>query len=175
MKKERDKKQNILDSIFYILNSRRRGFTLIELLLSVALIALLSLLTLGSFSNARNSNDLTTTANQAVTLLRQAQSQSMAGYRNTVWGVRFGNAAGTPPATFYALFFGTYSTATAVNYYKLPVSVSFVTSTLAAGATADVIFAPVIGTATSTRIGFYVGGSSLSSTITIATSGQVSF
>ena len=65
----------------------RRGFTMIELLTAIAIIAMLSLITFGNFWNARNSNDLTTTANQAVVLLRQAQSQSMSGYQSATWGV----------------------------------------------------------------------------------------
>ncbi len=156
--------------------SSRRAFTMIELLTAVALIALLSIITLGNFWGARNTSDLSNTVGQAATLLRQAQSQAMSGAQNAAWGVRFGNAAGSSSATFYALFSGTYSTATVATYYQLPKTVLYVTSTLAAGSTTDIIFSAITGRTTSTQIGFFIPkGGNLSSTIIIATSGQVSY
>ena len=153
-----------------------RGFTLIELLITIAIIAILAVTTFGMFMGARNSTDVTDTARQIAAILRQAQQQSMNDYQGSAWGVRFSNAAGTPSTTFYALFMGSYSTSSIVGYYRLPSTVAFITSTLPASSTRDVIFSAISGMTTSTSIGVYsLGSGGISSTISIASSGLVSY
>ena len=79
---------------------------------------------------------------------------------------------------FYALFTGSYAASTTISYYALPSTVAYQTSTLAVGATLDVIFSPIIGASSvSTSIGFYMPKQStaFSSTISIASSGAVNY
>ena len=90
--------------------------------------------------------------------------------------MHFSNATATAP--FYALFTGSYSASATVGYYPLPSTVAYQTSTLATGATLDVVFSPISGAAsTSTSIGFYMPQENVafSSTISVASSGEVSY
>jgi hypothetical protein len=90
--------------------------------------------------------------------------------------VHFANTTATPP--FYALFNGSYTASTTTGYYALPSTVAYQTSTLAAGATLDVIFSPITGASSvSTSIGFYMPkeNTAFSSTISIASSGAISY
>lgn len=99
----------------------------------------------------------------------------MAQEQGVSWGVHFANATNTAP--FYAFMASsTYSTATVVGYYRLPPSISYLTSTLASGAALDVTFSPITGAASaSTSIGLFAVGQALSSTIRISSSGATSY
>ena len=159
----------------------RKGFTLLELLLTIAIIAIVSVLIFATLAGRRKNADLIATTQEAGAILRQAQSDAMAQENNAqandaAWGVHFANATATRP--FYALFSGSYAVSTTVGYYALPLAVAYITSTLPAGATLDIIFSPVTGIAsTSTNIGFYMPGQSaaFSSTISVASSGAVRY
>jgi prepilin-type N-terminal cleavage/methylation domain-containing protein len=158
------------------ISDRRHGFTLIELLISISIMIILGTVAFVNFSGVQNANNLTLTAKQMATVLRQAQTQAIQNYQGGTWGVRFANGVGTPSSSFYAFFSGAYSTATTVAYYKLPSTIAFVTSTLPASSTLDVIFTPLSGFAVSTSISVYlVGRSSVSSTISVSSSGEVSY
>jgi hypothetical protein len=91
--------------------------------------------------------------------------------------VHFSNPSGT--TSFYALFQTSYSTATVVGgLYRLPPTVAFTTSTIASGATLDVIFSSLTGiSSVSTSIGLYMPkqNTAFSSTISIASSGTVTY
>jgi hypothetical protein len=91
--------------------------------------------------------------------------------------VHFANTTATAP--FYALFAGGgYRTSTVVGLYILPSTVAYQTSTLASGATLDVIFSSISGApSVSTSIGLYMPkqNTAFSSTIFIASSGEVSY
>ena len=67
---------------------RRLGFTLLELIITMTIIAVLATAAWpqlnGYFVQAEKQNDLWTT----VSLLRQAQEQSRAGYLDKSWGVK---------------------------------------------------------------------------------------
>jgi prepilin-type N-terminal cleavage/methylation domain-containing protein len=154
-----------------------KGFTLIELLITVSIVVIILL---ASFVNLRGGNNLITlndTTRQVATLLRQAQSNAMAQKSNTTWGVHFENATITQP--FYALFGGaSYSTTTIVGRYILPTAVAYTTSTLASGATRDVLFAQITGIpSASTTIGFLVPTQLVVSTtlVTVSVAGAVSY
>jgi prepilin-type N-terminal cleavage/methylation domain-containing protein len=154
----------------------RKGFTMIELLTVMALIVVIGIITYANVGGFKNAKDLTATTQQAATLLRQAQTDAMNQESDAPWGVYFANSTGTPP--FYALFTTSYGTGTIVSGpYPLPSTVVYTTSTLAVGATTSVIFSPISGmSSASTSIGFrMLQNATLSSTIRIASSGEVSF
>lgn len=160
----------------------RKGFTLIELMVVFGIMIALGAIVFANLAGRRTDADLTATTQEVATLLRQAQSDAVAQQNGAVsgnsvsWGVHFSNATATAP--FYALFNGSYSATTTVGYYALPSTVAYQTSTLAAGASLDVIFSPITGAAsTSTSIGFYMPkeNTAFSSTISIMSSGEVSY
>lgn len=155
----------------------KKGFTLLELIIVLALIVIISAAVLANLGGQKNDSDLTATTQQIGTLLRQAQNDAMAQESDTAWGVHFANPTGTAPS--YTLFETSYAPSTIVDGpYFLPPTVAFVTSTIASGATLDVIFSSITGTASvSTTIGLYMPdeNTALSSTISIASSGSVSY
>jgi type II secretory pathway pseudopilin PulG len=159
----------------------RKGFTLVELLVVLGMMIVLGAVVFANLSGKKNNADLTATTQEAGTLLRQAQSDAAFQENNTqandvAWGVHFANATATKP--FYALFAGSYTASTTVGYYVLPSTVAYQTSTLAVGATLDVLFSPITGiSSVSTSIGFYMPkeNTALSSTISIASSGAVNY
>jgi len=155
----------------------KKGFTLVELIIVFGLMIAISAVAFAILATRKVNTDLTSTTQQIATLLRQAQSDAAEQEGDVPWGVHFSNATNTPP--FYALFTTNYSTSTTVgNLYQLPSTVAYRTSTLASGATLDVIFSSITGfSSVSTSIGFYLPkqSSAFSSTISIASSGIVSY
>lgn len=154
----------------------RSGFTLIELLVTLAIFIILGGVVLVNFAGRRTDTDLVDTTEQIGATLREAQSDAMAQKNGVAWGVHFSNSTATAP--FYVLFSTSYSSATTAGYYPLPTSVAYNTSTLASGATLDVIFSEVTGGASvSTSIGLYMPKENVaySSTISVASSGAVSY
>jgi type II secretory pathway pseudopilin PulG len=159
----------------------RKGFTLVELVLVFGIMIALGAVVFANLAGKKNNADLTATTQEVATLLRQAQSDAAFQENNTqandvAWGVHFANTTATPP--FYALFTGSYAASTTTGYYALPSTVAYQTSTLAAGATLNVIFSPITGVSSvSTSIGFYMPkeNTAFSSTISIASSGAVSY
>ncbi len=149
--------------------------TLIEILIVIALMVALSAVGLINLLGRRGKTEVDSTARQMVGLLRQAQSYSMSQSSSTSWGVRFWNSTSTAP--FYAMFAGSeYSAAGEAGRYRLPERVFYVTSTLASGATKDIVFSQITGApSASTTIGITSGGSQISSTISISFSGLISF
>jgi type II secretory pathway pseudopilin PulG len=155
----------------------KKGFTLIELIIVFGIMIAISVVAFASLAGKKTNVDLTSTTQQIATLLRQAQNDAMEQENNVSWGVHFANTTNTPP--FYALFTTSYSTSTIVgNPYQLPTTVAYQTSTLASGATLDVIFSQLSGmSSVSTSIGFYMPkqSSAFSSTISISSSGSISY
>ena len=154
----------------------KRGFTLIELIVVMGILIAVAAVTVLNLSGRRSGTVLTTTTQQIVTLLRQAQSDSLAQEGDAVWGVHFANPAGSTP--FYALFSGSYGSGTAGGYYSLPSTVTYGTSTVPSGGTLDITFSPISGAASaSTSIRLYMANNTanLSSTISVASTGAVSY
>lgn len=153
-----------------------RGFTFIELLIAVSLMAIVGVVAFVNLNGRKLDTDVVTTAQRIATLLREAQSDSVAQEGGVSWGVYFANPTNTPP--FYALFSGSsYATGTIVGQYSLPATVGYQTSTLPTGATLNIVFSQLSGTASaSTSIGLYMlNGASFSSTISVASTGAVSY
>lgn len=155
----------------------KKGFTLIELVVVVGIIIVVGAVLFASLGTRKSTTDLTATTQQIGSLLRMAQINAAQQKSNTAWGVHFANSSGSIP--FYALFQTSYSTATVVGgLYRLPSTVAYVTSTLASGATLDVIFSSLTGVSSvSTSIGFYMPkqNTAYSSTISISSSGTVTY
>lgn len=70
-----------------------RGFTLLELLLSIAIIAILSGLSVPVYQSFQVKNDLDMAANTIIQSYRRAQVLSQAVDGDTSWGVNAGNNA----------------------------------------------------------------------------------
>jgi len=120
------------------------GFTFIEVLLVVGITVIISLVSVLALSGWRRQYDLNTTAQKIATLLKDAQSKAMTQESGTAWGVYFNNSTSTSP--YFALFKSTaYSTATQVEYFTLPSSLVFNSSTLPAGATSSIVFRQISG------------------------------
>jgi len=155
----------------------KKGFTLVELVLVFGIMLAISVVVFATLAGRKTTTDLTATTQQVGALLRQAQSDAMAQEGDVPIGVHFANATNTLP--FYALFTTSYSTATIIGSpYLLPSTVAYQTTTLASGATLDVIFSPISGfSSVSTSIGLYMPKQNVafSSTISIASSGNVSY
>jgi prepilin-type N-terminal cleavage/methylation domain-containing protein len=157
----------------------KKGFTLIELIVVVAIIVIVSAIGLVSLLGKRSSTDLTSTTAEAVAMLREAESRSMAQAQGVSWGVRFGNPTSTAP--FYAIFFSAYSSTTTVGYYRLPSTIGYTASSVPLGTSLDVTFSQITGLASaSTTVKFSILNPSkslsvTSSTISITSSGVISY
>lgn len=66
-----------------------RGITLIELLLVISLILLVGLMSTAFYGKFVNQNAVQNAQNQITASLRKAQTYSMMGKQNGVWGVRY--------------------------------------------------------------------------------------
>lgn len=67
----------------------QRGFTLLELLLSVAILTLLTGLSLPVYESFVRRNDLDLTVQSAVGSIRRAETYARANNGDSTWGVRF--------------------------------------------------------------------------------------
>ncbi len=164
-------------SSFIIHHSRNKGTTLIELLIVISVIAVISVAALLNLLGRSAQTDLNNVTEQMASLLREARSRSVSQASSTSWGVHFDNSTTTAP--FYTLFYSqTYSASTTIGYYRLPSGLAYATSSITSGSSVDVTFTQLSGQASaSTSIKIYVSGkgTSNSSTISVASSGAVSF
>jgi prepilin-type N-terminal cleavage/methylation domain-containing protein len=151
----------------------RRGFSMIEILLVLGITAVLATAAAINLQGRKSSAELTTTAGNIVSLLREAQSRSMSQASSTAWGVHFENGT----SSFYALFSGTYSTSSREAVYSLPAALQYVTSTVASSRYIEMTFAQISGLASgSSSVAIARKSSpSSSSTITLDPSGAISY
>lgn len=77
-----------------------KGFTLIELLVTIAVFAVIVLIAVTSSSLVFQKNQLSEERDQLVSVLRVAQSRSVSGYADGIWGVHL-------TSSNYTLFQGT--------------------------------------------------------------------
>lgn len=153
---------------------KKKGYTLIELVIVIGLVIMISSVLFLNLSGDRGTTALNSTTKQIAVLLREAQSRAINGASSTSWGVHFNSMAST---SFYALFFGpVYASATEVGHYAMPTQVRFMTSTIPAGSSSTVLFAPLSGTPNATAtIGLeLVFGPQVSSTIFVNSFGAIS-
>ncbi len=148
-------------------NQSRTGITLIEIVVAVSVIVVLGAMAFTTFTGSRNARDLTTGTQDILSVLRLAQSKTLAGQNDSVWGVRLA-------ANQVTLFQGpTYAGAPFTQVYLLPGSLQITDISLAGGGT-DVIFKRVTGE-TDTSGTFTVGLISSSAgalSVTINASGK---
>ncbi|MBI5220525.1 MAG: hypothetical protein HY978_01650 [Candidatus Liptonbacteria bacterium] len=151
------------------------GFTLVETMLVIGVMVIMAILIVATLYGRKGGTELDNTNRRIATLLREAQSRSMAQASSTNWGIHLENSTNTTP--FYALFYGTYSTSSRIGYYALPADVGYATSTIASGAAVELSFAQITGTvpATTSITLFRRSMTSQTTTITVTPSGAVSF
>ena len=155
---------------------KRTAFSLIELFVVVAIIAIIGVAVIINLNAPKASADLVGTAKQMTSVLRQAQSESMSDQQGGVWGVYFSNPAAGKP--FYAIISSsTYSSATVVSQYNLPLDIGFVTSTIPQGSSLTVQFTPPSGASpASTSLAIYlIPDPSLQENVVVLGNGQVSY
>ena len=70
-------------------NAKLKGFTLIELLIIVALLSIVSVMSVVFYSRFFTQNAVSNSSDQLVGELRKAQMYSMMGRKNGAWGVTF--------------------------------------------------------------------------------------
>lgn len=119
----------------------KAGLTLIELLISLGIIFLLAALGLSSFVQSRNIRDLSSSGQNALSVLRQAQSRALAGENNSAWGVHLETSQ-------FVLFRGsTYTGASFTKNFLLPSAIEIANISLAGGGS-DVVFNRIDGSTT---------------------------
>lgn len=152
---------------------RRRGFSLIEMVIVIAIIVILSVVTIVALSGKKNSNDLSSAVSQAVALLNEAQSRSVSQANDVSWGVHFANPTNTAP--FYALFSSAYSSTSTLGFYRLPSDVGYATATLPLGSSTNVIFNQISGLPVAPiSVGFLsLSQRTLTSTISVSAAGVI--
>lgn len=129
-----------------------------EMVVGVAIVVVIGVVALSTLSGWRNRAGLESATQEIATLLREAQSRSMARASGVAWGVRFDNTSSSSP--FFALFSVSYSTSTAQKRTLLPVGVRYAETSVPAGSSLDVTFAELTGVpSTSTTIMLELGGS----------------
>jgi prepilin-type N-terminal cleavage/methylation domain-containing protein len=140
----------------------KKGFTLIEIMVTLAIIVVVAVVTTLNLASNRNKRTLDSTTQQVATLLRQAESNSLAQNQNASWGVHFDNITST--AAFYELFYSfnaSYASSTKVGHYVLPSGICYATSSIAVGSSTDIIFNGLSGApsaSTSITLQLMVGG-----------------
>lgn len=117
-----------------------RGFTLIELLISIAILAIVSVITLPYFSDSIGKNELQTTTWEVVDALRRARSQAINGEQNSDWSVHFESDRFTIFRT------ATYSAIDPDNVETIIPGILTISSISIAGGGDDIVFAKVRGT-----------------------------
>lgn len=152
----------------------RAGFSILETVLVLFVGAILAGILFSGLVGHRNRSELSNTARQVAATLREAKSKAGARASSTAWGVHFENSTSTYP--FFTLFYGTYATSTRVGYYKLPASIAYVTSTLDTGSSTEVTFSQITGApSASTSVSIITRSGDASSTISVASSGAVTY
>ena len=115
------------------------GFTLLEIVVSIAILILIASAASVSFSNSRKVRELTTASQNVLSILRTAQSKTLAGEEASQWGVHI-------EQTQVILFRGaTYAGAGLTETYPLPSTIEIANITLL-GSGSDVIFKRIEGT-----------------------------
>lgn len=118
----------------------KRGFTLIEVFISVAIISVIAFIAVGVTGSVFQKNQLAIERDEMLGTIRLAQSRSISGYQDDIWGVHV-------TSTSYTLFRGSTYAGRDSAYDEVHALPSGVT---AAGLT-DVIF--VIRTGTTSNVG----------------------
>ncbi len=177
-----------------------KGFTLIELLVVILIIAAIGLVTLVSAPEQNNARIMNVAAQEITATLHEAQSNTLAGNQvggaQGFWGVAFSNATDTQPfmRLFYATSTSGLASGTAEGYTPLPAHIAYTTTSIPLGGVLYVYYSngalPALGTqgayascagftcpSTTIEIGLMTtsGAPALTSTVTVAPTGAVSY
>lgn len=144
-----------------------KGLTIAELLVVVAIVAILSAISLSAFVSYRTSQALTADTETVAGLLRQARNQTISSKNASSYGVNFSSTTTT-------LFVGpTYSPGNPSNVAYTLTAGNTLTTTLSGGAT-SILFNRVTGeTNQSSTIVVTLQSATASSTISIYKTGTV--
>lgn len=152
---------------------QKSGFTLLEVILTLAILAVISVISFSYLGGFKSGADLEETANQVVGKLREAQQKSMAGEDNKKWGVHFDNAGADP---FYEIFSTTNSYASGSTIvekiYLSNLAPDAIFDTPSAGQSIDIIFSKITGVPPSAQ-NIVINLRGATKTISTETSGRI--
>lgn len=167
--------QNFASSDKFAVLNRIKSFTLVELLIIVAITVILSSFGIMNLIGNRNERDLNYTAQEIITVLRNAQDRSISQEQGDCWGVFFNNPA--IGVNSYELFKGlVYASSSVVSKTILRSNIKF--NNPKARSSSTIIFAPITGLPapnTSTIISVYLIDTNSSSSIIVNSNGEISF
>ena len=131
-------KKNTLNAKRSTLNAKE-GFTIIEVMIAIAIIGVLSSLSVAYFNSFLSRNELKNESLKITDMLRRARGQAMAGQEDSAWGVHFETSK-------YVLFKGSsYSASDDFNEeISLPAVLTISTINLNGGGS-EVIFSKIRG------------------------------
>lgn len=149
-----------------------KGFTLIELVITLGIMVFLAGIGFLFISGYKSNQNINSTSQEIVSVLRNAQNRSLSQEGGGRWGVYFSNPVSGND--FYNLFKGSsYSSSTIVSQTALSSGVQF--DTPISGSSSSVVFSPVTGlpdNALTIKISL-TARPSVSSTIIINQNGQI--
>ncbi len=117
----------------------KKGISAIEILIAIATIGVLAAIAVGSISSYRNQQALKDTADDVVSLINRAHSNTLAGDSQLSWGVHFTSSAMT-------LFSGSSYSSGASGNVVVPISSAVTLSSISLnGAGSDIIFNRLYG------------------------------
>lgn len=151
------------------------GFTLIELLIVITITVILASAGAINLISNRQEKDIDFTSQEIITVLRNAQDNSIAQEGGNRWGIYFNNPAGDSN-DFYELFKGvSYTSSTIASKITLRSNIQFNTPT--SGSSSTIIFVPITGlpnASTTIKISL-IGKPTSSSTIIVNTNGEIQY
>lgn len=144
---------------------KNKGLTLVEIIVAVAIISLISVLFLFSYTTNRRQTELNNNTNQVVSILNNAKQKTLASENSSSWGVHFEESS-------CILFQGNdYSTSINKTTYSLTKGVNLVNNFFSGP---DIIFAKVTGYPNQTgSITLYLAGTSKQKSICINSIGVI--
>lgn len=133
----------------------RAGFTLVELAIVIAIMAVISGIAFLGLFNYRGSQNLKLSMSEVIAVVRDTQKRSITQEAGKQWGIRFSNL--TNDDSGYQVFKGaSFASGTIDKSYGLKRGVKF--SEPRALSTYEVVFAPVSGSFSKTKIISFVTG-----------------